>query len=350
MSGRETETLALVTGATGYLAGWVVVALLQHGYRVRGTVRRPGAEDEVRAAVRTQLQSADDRLQFVQADLTADAGWDQAVAGCDFVLHVASDMGSPRSQLSELIAAAQDGTVRVLRASVRAGVKRVVVTSSCRALFDSRQGSGTLTEANWGDAADSRVGAYFRSKIVAEQAAWAEMKRLQQAGAVVTSLTTVLPSFIQGPILGSRVPHSVEMVHRMLDGKVPALPNIRLSIVDVRDAAEAHVLAMTCPAAAGQRYIVTNELLWLREVAQCLKAELPAETAAVSTRSVPDWLIRLSACFSAEAALVAGSLGKEIKYDSSKARKELGWQPRPARDTLVDAARSIIRAGLLKSK
>ena len=347
--GSEAQSLVLVTGATGYLAGWVVVALLQRGYRVRGTIRRPEAEAEVRAGVAKQVQVTDGRLELVQADLRADAGWAEAVRGCDCVLHVASDMGASKSTLPDLLEVARDGTVRVIRASVRAGVKRVVVTSSCRALFDSSTGSGSLTESDWGDGTDSRLRPYFQSKIIAEQTAWAEIQQQQPAQGQMTTLTTVLPSLIQGPILFHSLPHSAEMISRMLNGKAPALPNLKVSIVDVRDAAEAHVLAMASPAAAGQRYIVTHETLPVLDIARCLKSELPAESANVGTRSVPDWLIRLAACVSAEAAFVADSLGKDIHYDSSKARNQLGWTARPAHETIVDAARSLIQAGLVKS-
>ena len=338
----------LVTGASGYLAGWIIVALLQRGYRVRGTLRSPSKETATRAALREQVAAAADAslLAFVIVNLTEDAGWDAAVSGCDCVLHVASDMGSPGSKLAGLIPVARDGTLRVVRAALKARVRRIVITSSCRTLFGSSLKNGNLDESSWADASDAAIGAYPQSKVIAERAAWDE---LQAHGNGVTTLTAVLPSLIQGPILGSEVPHSVAMSYRMLSGQVPAVPNMRVQLVDVRDAAELHVLAMASPAAAGQRYIATNELLWLTEVAQCLKTELPAEAAKVSTRTVPDWVIRIAAWFSNEAAFVAKTLGKDIRYDSTKARTELNWKPRPARDSLVDTARSLIKAGVINN-
>ena len=226
MSSTSSIPLVLVTGASGYLAGWVIVALLQQGYRVRGTVRTASKEAATRAALAEQSQAAKDqtRLVFVQADLTVDDGsWDSAVAGCDYVLHVASNMGATHSKLSDLISVARDGTVRVLRAAVKARVKRVIVTSSCRTLYDSRMTNGTVTEADWGDANDAQIGAYSQSKIIAERAAWDEIK---QHGNGFTTLTTIAPSFIQGPMMGrgDTVPPSMILVSRMLNGQVPALP------------------------------------------------------------------------------------------------------------------------------
>ena len=344
------SSLVLVTGASGYLAGWIIVSLLARGYRVRGTLRSAAKEASTRAALAELAPAASDRqlVHFVHADLTIDDGsWDAAVAGCDYVLHVASDMGKADSKLSELIGPARDGTLRVVRAAIKARVKRIVVTSSCRVLYDSRLSRGTVTDTDWGDANDKKIGTYSQSKILAERAAWDE---INQRGNGFTTMTAVLPSFIQGPIIGRVLSPSTQLVSRMLDGQVPLVPSLKLAIIDVRDCADLHVLAMTAPQAANQRYIGTNEALWMREVAECLKANLSAhESRLVSVRPLPDWVVRIAAWFSAEAAFVAKSLGKDIKYDPSKARNELGWKARPARQTIVDAARSLIQAGLVKT-
>ena len=349
MSSTPADKLVLVTGASGFLAGWVIVALLQKDYRVRGTFRAAGKEASTRAALAEHTSSANDssRLEFIHADLTVDDSWDAAATGCDYVLHVASDMGNAQSTLNELLPVARDGTVRVVRAAIQARVKRIVVTSSCRTLYDSRMANGTVTEADWGDATDTRIGAYSQSKIIAERAAWDE---IEQRGNGFTTLTSVVPSFIQGPVIGRTLSPSTQLLSRMLNGQVAAVPNIKLSIVDVRDCAELHVLAMAAPAAANQRYIGTNEVLWMREVAICLKTDLSDDSRLVSVRSLPDWIVRIAAWFSAEAAFVAKSLGKDIRYDSGKARKELGWNARPARETIVDGARSLIQAGLIHGR
>ena len=349
MSTTPASSLVLVTGASGFQAGWVIVALLHKGYRVRGTLRSASKEATTRTALAEHAPSANDKqcLEFVYADLTVDDGsWHVVVSGCDYVLHVASDMGRATSKLQELIGPARDGTVRVMRAAIKARVKRIVVTSTCRTLYDSKTSHGSLTEANWGDANDGRIGAYPQSKILAEKAAWEEIK---QRGNGFTTLTTVVPSFIQGPIIGHTLSPSTQLVSRMLSGQMPYVPNVKLSILDVRDCAELHILAMTAPQAANQRYIATNEVLWMRQVAECLKANLTAdESRSVSTRPLADWIIRIAAWFSAEAAVVAHMLGKDIKYVSTKARTELGWKPRPARETITDGARSLIHAGLVK--
>ena len=350
MSSAPTNSLVLVTGASGFVAGWLIIALLQKGYRVRGTLRSSSKESSLRAALAEHAASANDssRLEFVQADLTVDdRSWDAAVAGCDYVQHVASDMGGANSKLSELIGVARDGTMRVMRAAIKARVKRIVVTSTCRTLYDSRLSHGKVTEADWGDANDARIGAYPQSKIIAERAAWDEIK---QRGNGFTTLTTILPSFVQGPLLGRTVSPSAQIVFRMLNGQMAASPNLHLNIVDVRDCADLHVLAMTAPSAANQRYVASRETLWMREVAVCLKTNLTAEESRlVSTRTVPDWIVRIAAWFSGEAAWAARSLGKDIMYDAIKAHTELGWKTRPVEQTLVDAARALIQAGLIKA-
>jgi dihydroflavonol-4-reductase len=349
MTTFNSSVTVLVTGASGYLGSWVCVSLLQRGYHVRGTVRSAAKEAPARTAIRSQASSAaDERLAFVHCDLTADAGWREAVDGCEYVIHVASDMGSVTSKLDDLLPVARDGTLRVIRAGVAARIKRIVITSSCRVLFDSRTKDGNLTEADWADERDASIGGYPQSKVVAERAAWQEMKAHANCA---TSLTTVLPSSIQGPVLGEQLPLTAKMISRILEGQAPYLPNMRMAIVDVRDAAEAHVLAMTAPQAAGQRYIVTNEHWMAPQVAQCLKAELTAEEGAkVSTRVVSDWVVKMAACVSAEAAFVAKTLGRTLDYDSGKARRELGWKPRPARETIVDSARALIDKGLVNIK
>jgi len=331
----------LVTGGTGFVGGWQIVELLRRGYAVRTTVRSLSKEASVRAAVAAQVD-AGDRLSFAAADLMSDDGWDAAAAACDFVLHVASPLGSSGSD-DELIAAARDGTLRVLRAAVRAKVKRVVMTSStaaCSPPLRSPSSTGN-DETRWTDLNTGPLTGYRRSKILAERAAWDFMKA--QGG--TTELVSVLPTAIFGPILAAESMSSVGIIRRILTGKMSAIPRLGFSIIDVRDLAAAQALAMTTPAAAGQRFIACNEFMWFEDIARTLRARLGERAAKVSVRRMPSAVMRLVALFNPALRGLTPNLGRGHAYTSAKARRVLGWTPRPAADTLVDCAQSLIAAG-----
>jgi dihydroflavonol-4-reductase len=323
-----SETV-LVTGGTGYVAGWVIVELLNRGYAVRTTIR-----DQTRAqAVRDAVKS--DAVSFAVADLTRDEGWDAAMAGVDYVLHVASPLGDT----PDLIGPARDGTLRVLRAATDAGVKRVVVTSAANAASPSSYAEeGVTDETLWTDPADPTLPAYRRSKTLAERAAWDFMA----STAGTTTLTTILPGAVFGPLLSKENLGSVQIVQRMLTGKMPGTPRIGLEIVDVRDLAALHIDAMTEPAAAGERFLGTGEFTWMREMAADLRAGLGPAGNRVPTRQLPDFVVRLAARFDASLRSITMSLGRRNRHTTEKAFRVLGWRPRPAADTVVDCARSLI--------
>lgn len=333
--------IVLVTGGTGFVAGWCIVELLQRGYRVRATVRSPAKEAAVRAAVSRQVDPGD-RLAFAIADLTRDEGWDAAVAGCDYVLHVASPMTTESSNDPQaLIAPAREGTLRVLGAARAAGVRRVVMTSSCAAVNQGLQSGDTDNdETVWASEQDPDLNAYRLSKILAERAAWDYMAT--HAGA--TELTTVLPSAIFGPVLTAENLGSVALIQRQLQGRMPGIPNVGFCVVDVRDLARVHVDAMTVPQAAGQRFIAAGEFLWMREIAQTMRARLGERAAKVPTRRLPNWLVRIGANFVPELKQLLPMLGRRHIYRSDKAQRVLGYRPRPARDTVVDCAQSLLAA------
>jgi dihydroflavonol-4-reductase len=333
-----SETV-LVTGGTGYVAGWCIVGLLERGYSVRTTVRSLKKEQQVRDAVGTVVDPAD-RLSFAVADLTSDDGWDAAVAGVDYVLHVASPLGSEDSRDAEaLIVPARDGALRVLRASTRAGVKRVVMTSAANAASPSDyREEGVTDETLWTDPDDPTLIPYRKSKTVAERAAWDYMAGQDSA----TSLTTILPGAVFGPILTTSNLGSVQIVARMVGGKLPGTPRIGLEIVDVRDLADLHIRAMTSPEAAGQRFLGTGEFTWMREMAADLKAGLGADGAKVPTRQLPDFLVKISALFDKSLRPIVISLGRKNRHSTAKAERVLGWKARPAAETVVACAKSLI--------
>ena len=283
----------LVTGGTGFVAGWCIVALLQRGYQVRTTVRDLSKEPAVRAAV-ASCAGATDRLTFFAADLTADDGWDDAMAGCDYVLHVASPLGGDTSGKPDaLIVPARDGTLRVLRAAVKAGVRRVVMTSAAAAARPPHSADRISDETVWADPADRQFDAYRRSKILAERAAWDFM-----AGHTGrTGLTTILPGAVFGPVLTKANLGSVQIIQRLLEGRPAAIPRLGFWIVDVRDLAELHIHAMTAPEAAANRFIAAGDFMWMEDIAATLRLHLGSRAGKVPTRRLPDLVFRLSSLF-----------------------------------------------------
>jgi len=316
----------LVTGASGFIARQVIAELVAHGYAVRGTARRP-------------VDGLDD---VVTADLAADAGWAEAVAGCDYVLHVASPFpaGVPKSD-DELVRPAVDGTLRVLRAAADAGVRRVVLTSSIAAIVSGYNDKRVRTEADWSDV--DRSSAYAKSKTLAERAAW---DFARESG---LELVAVNPGMVLGPLTGSGVNTSVDVVRRLLTRAVPGSPKMGFSLVDVRDVATAHRLAMESPVAPGNRYILAGDHLWMREIAAVLAEEFNPRGYRVPTGSMPTPLLRLAALFDPSVRQALSFVGRSELVTADKARNELDWTTRPVRDTIIDTANSLIEAGIVEN-
>jgi dihydroflavonol-4-reductase len=332
----------LVTGGSGFLGGWCLVELLERGYAVRTTLRDLGRERELREAVASQVE-AGERLTVLAADLSSDDGWGDAVAGCDYVLHVASPFppAQPKDP-DELIVPAREGTLRVLRAALGAGVKRTVVTSSVAAVAGGARGPGPLSEADWTDLDFPGLSPYVRSKTIAERAAW----ELAKEADATERLATINPGAILGPMLHRDGSYSLEAVERLLKG-TPGAPRIGFSFVDVRDVADLHVKAMLAPQAGGERFIAVTEFLWLAEVATILRRELGDDAKRVPTRKVPDLLVRAMALFDPGIRSIVNQLGKKLTYSNEKARTTLGWAPRPVDQTVVETARSMIELGVV---
>ncbi|WP_224704835.1 NAD-dependent epimerase/dehydratase family protein [Devosia aquimaris] len=331
----EQQTV-LVTGGTGYLAGWTIVALLERGFVVRTTVRSRKSEEALRRRIGRYTGNTAG-LRLFGADLLDDAGWDEALAGVDFVLHQASPMTG-----KDVISAAREGTMRVLRASAAAGAKRVVLTSS--GFSASRPAKGSLApgqpidETHWTDLGQAGIGDYMRAKTMAEQDAWA----FARSPGVGMELVTILPGFILGPALDGTYSDSVGLIARMLAGKMPALPNIGMGIVDIRDLANLHILAMMLPQAAGERFIASGDFLWFRDMAAILRANLGQDAQKVSLRQMPDWLFRLLGLMNPQIAGLVPELGRSRQMSAKKAQDLLGWTPRPAAQSIIAAGESLI--------
>ncbi|EWM10160.1 NAD-dependent epimerase/dehydratase family protein [Kutzneria sp. 744] len=332
----------LVTGGTGYVGGWAIVALLQRGYDVRATVRSSSREQAVIDAVSTEVDPAG-RLTFAHADLMDDNGWDAAMACVDFVLHVASPLGSGDDKDPEaLIVPARDGALRVLRAATRAQVKRVVMTSAANAASPMSYATEGVTDETLWTVDDPSLPAYRRSKTIAEKAAWDFMA----AHDGPTELVTVLPGAVLGPVLTPDNVGTASIILRMLRGQMRGAPKIGLEVVDVRDLVDLHIRAMTAPDAGGQRFLGTGPFIWMADIARALKAGLGDKAAKVSTRELPNVLVRVMARFSPPLKSIVISLGRRNRHTTDKARRILDWTPRPAEQTAVDCAESLLGHGL----
>jgi nucleoside-diphosphate-sugar epimerase len=339
--------LVLVTGGSGFIGAHCILQLLDAGYRVRTTVRALSREADVRAMLKAGGANTGEGLSFVAADLMSDAGWSEAVAGCDFVHHVASPFppGVPKHD-DDLIIPAREGALRVLRASREAGVKRVVLTSSFAAIgYGQKITDRPFTEESWTDPTGD-VGAYVKSKTLAERAAWdfiaSEGRGLE--------LSVVNPVGVFGPVLGPDFSTSIGLVQRLMNGAMPGCPRLSFGIVDVRDVVELHLRAMTDPAAKGERFLaVAGDFMTIQEIAQALKARMGDAASRVPTRLLPNWLVRLVSLTDPGVKLIVPELGKFKNATNEKAKRMLGWRPRSNEDALVATAESLVRLGLLKS-
>ena len=348
---ESTDRPVLVTGATGYIARHVVAQLLDAGHTVRGTARSAGALAQLRADLVPHLDDPDsiERFSLVAADLTSDAGWAEAVAGCAVVHHVASPIPSaPPKHADELIVPARDGTLRVLRAAATAGVSRVVLTSSVAAVMYGVDRAGKVfTEADWSNPDARRIGAYERSKTLAEQAAWAYMDTDEARS---MELATINPGLVLGPMYGDAMSTSNEMVKKLLDRAIPACPDLTYCMVDVRDVAAAHLAAMNSTDAAGQRYICAIDSVSMREVAALLAKEYDPKGYRVPTGNLPGWALKLVATFDKTAALALGDLNNPQRVDNAKVATLLGRPLRGMEEMVLAMAASLEQYGRVQPK
>jgi nucleoside-diphosphate-sugar epimerase len=286
-------------------------------------------------------------LSFIAADLEKDAGWPEAVAGCDFVLHVASPFPAtvPKSE-DELIVPAREGALRVLRASRDAGVKRAVLTSSFAAIgYGQKPQEKPFNETNWTDSNAADVLPYAKSKTLAERAAWDFIAK--EGGNL--ELSVVNPVGVFGPVLGADYSTSILFVQRMMDGAVPGCPKLYFGAVDVRDVADLHLRAMTEPAAKGQRFLaVAGDFLSVLDMAKILKRRMGAAAKRVPTRELPNWLVRVAALRDPAVKQILPELGKRKNATNEKARRMLSWAPRSSEESIAATAESLVRLGLLK--
>ncbi len=341
----------LVTGATGYVAGWLVRRLLEEGFTVHAPVRRPDDPAKVGhlVAMAEELPGA---LRLFRADLLEPGSYGEAMEGCALVFHTASPFTSeitdPQKQLVE---PAQLGTRNVLEeANAQPSVRRVVVTSSCAAIYGDNadlEGTpgGVFTEEVWNTSSSLDHQPYAFSKTLAEREAWAIAEAQDRWDLVVVN-----PAFVLGPgVRADATSESFSLMRQLGDGTFAmGMPAMGMGIVDVRDVAELHWRALTAPGMAGERFIACAGFTWLRDIATVLREELGDDARRVPTLQLPDWSVRLLARISPTVRAAASELGTARHQDSTHAREVLGWAPRPPREAILKSARDLMALGVVR--
>lgn len=336
----------LVTGGSGFIASHSILQLLQAGHQVRATVRSLKRESAVRSMLKQGGVEAGERLSFIETDLSADAGWEEAARGCDYVIHPASP--TPATEFKhedEAIKPAVEGVLRVLRASRAAGVKRVVLTSAFGAIgMGHAPRTAPFTEADWSNLT-ADVPAYQKSKTLSERAAWQFIAT--EGGGL--ELATVNPVGVLGPVLSGDYSHSIRTIHQMLNGEVPGCPKVSSCYVDVRDVADLHLRAMLSPAANGERFLATaGPSISMLDIARVLRGHFGDSAKRVPSREIPSWVLRLASLRNARVRAIVPHLGKFMNASGEKARRILGWQPRTNEAAIIATAESLFSLGLVK--
>jgi dihydroflavonol-4-reductase len=338
------EPLVLVTGGTGFIAQHCMLVLLGQGFRIRTTVRNLAREAEVRENLKTGGAEPGERLSFVAAELGSDTGWAEAVRGCTYVIHCASSTpsGSYATQ-DDWNKPAIEGNLRVLRVARDAGVKRLVLTSAFGAVGCGHAPMDRpFNEGDWSNL-QGDLAPYQRSKTLAELAAWDFITNEGNG----LEMAAINPTAVLGPALGPDYSHSIRMIKNMMDGQ-PGTPKINSGFVDVRDVADLHVHAMITAAANGERFLaIAGESLWMADVARIVRKHMGPAARNVSTRVLPNWLVRLGARKNAQMKAITPMLGVNMNATSAKAKRMLGWNPRSAEDAIVATAESLVRLKLL---
>lgn len=333
----------LVTGASGFIAGHCIIRLLREGYAVRGSLRSLDRTDDVRAAISAHADTTN--LSFVALDLASDVGWNEALTGCTFLQHIASPFpdAEPKHE-DDLIVPARDGALRALRAAARAGVKRTVMTSSVAAIAygTQKEKSYIYSENDWSDC-DGDISAYAKSKTIAEREAWNFIETQETGG---MELSVINPGAVLGPLLSADFSTSGELVKKLLDGSVPACPQIGYTCIDVRDVADAHYEAMIRPNAAGRRYALVGSYHWMIEISKVLRAA----GYNTPTKRLPNFLVHVMALFSPTVRLIKGGLGVQTNVSNERLRSELGIDPRSIEEMAITMAKTMVDFGVVKPK
>jgi nucleoside-diphosphate-sugar epimerase len=344
MTNSEITAPVLVTGGTGFVGIHCILQLLEKGYRVKTTIRSLSKKDKVLGMLRNGGVSSFENLEFIEADLTSDANWDVAASGCDYILHVASPISlqAPKDEL-QMIMPAVEGTLRVLNAARRAAVKRVVMTSNFGAVgYSHKDTSKVISEESWTDPNEKGLSAYNKSKVMAERAAW----KFAHENPGSPELSVINPVGIFGPSLDVDLSSGFGLLKKLFDGSMKTIPNITLGIVDVRDVADLHIRAMLSPAANGERFLaLAGDVMTLPEIAVFFKNNMGKTAKNISTKTMPDWKLRIAALLNPVAKNIVPMLGKYRDASNEKAKTLLGWRPRTNAEALLATAESLLKFG-----
>ncbi|KAI1730598.1 3-beta hydroxysteroid dehydrogenase/isomerase family domain-containing protein [Ditylenchus destructor] len=347
----NSEIRVLVTGASGYLAAHCVQQLLSLGYTVRGTVRNLANKTKVQPLLDLEkhTNSPSGKLELVEADLNKADSWISAVDGCHYVLHVASPF--PIVADESVIKTAIEGTLNVLRAcAASTTVKKVILTSSCAAINEGHEDENRVfTENDWSVVDNKKVLPYARSKTEAERAAWEFVSNLKEGNKFV--LTCLNPTFIVGPILIDTQGTSITVIRRFMNNEMPATPPLNLALVDVRDVANAHILAMRNAESDGQRILITSQpSFWFLDISKILAREFRSQGYWLPRFQVPYAVVWLYSFFDSETKQVLDRLNRRIRFDNNKAKTLLNMEYTNPEKSLVDMVYSMIDRGILPRK
>jgi nucleoside-diphosphate-sugar epimerase len=335
----------LLTGISGFLGGHTALALLKAGHTVRGSIRNLSKADAVRKTL--EKHGADTgRLEFVALDLMSDEGWNEAMRDVRFLAHTASPfvLQMPEDRM-ELIRPAVQGTERAINAALTANVERIVLTSSMAAIAYGHDKSRAepFTGADWTNLEGRDVNAYIESKTRAEHRAW----ELMRAAGREADLISINPSAILGPLLDEDPGTSAVIVQRLLNGSVPAAPRLPIVVVDVRDVAAAHTVALVSPEAGGKRFPMGESTMFLMQMSRMLREAFPDRAGKMPRFGMPDWAVWLYAQFDRDMRSNLGELGVLKRLDSSAAIALLGKPLIPARESIIATGNSLIEEGLV---
>ena len=322
----------LVTGGSGYIGLHCISLLLKEGYAVRTSLRSMERKKEILEALSGLIKN-DESLEFCELDLMRDEGWDAAVKGCDYVLHVASPVYEKNMQdENSFIQPAKEGLLRALKPAIKYKIKRFVMTSSIAAITQGHEDK-EIDESFW-SVIDENTLPYIKSKTYAEKAMWDYMNQIEETKKI--EVCTINPSFVFGPSLTHDMGASNLLIRALLVGKLPALAKIQFNVVNVLDVAKAHVLALKSDSAAGQRFIISEKALWLSDIAEILKNN---GFKKVPTIVAPNFLLGFLSFFLKDIALFKDRLGKSQITKSDNAKKLLEWKPGFVEDAIVDTAK-----------
>ena len=339
---NNSNTTVLVTGGTGFVGSHIILQLLQQGFQVRTTLRTISRKNEIIEMMEASGIGNLSNLSFFETDLLKDKNWNEAVKGCDYVLHVASPifLRLPKDE-DEMVRPAVEGALRVLKAAKEAGVKRVVMTSNFGAVgYSHKDSSKPITEESWTNPNEKGLSIYNKSKVLAERAAW---NFIQNEGGTL-ELSVINPMAIFGPSLNATLSSGFDLLLKVLNGTMKAIPDIRLGIVDVRDVADLHIRAMLNPNAKGERFLaLAGGTMSLLEISMFLKKQMPDIAKRASSKSMPTWLIKIAALFNKQAKAILPMVGINRNATNEKAKTMLKWNPRSNEEAILATVESLVK-------